>query len=264
MRLSDILSKPIDDKYSQIEGFLNNQTLGLGKHKKIVIGKIALNFYCKNCCDNRTFCSSDELFCIGVDDKTVSIDCVLKCPRCESSVQTWFLVESNSKISVQNPYVRIKKRSEKLSEMVQFNNEQYDDFTELLEKAQRAYCDDLGAGSIIYLRKILERITVQVAIASNISTKNKSGRRKLFKELLKEVDKHKPIIPYEFSANGYRLFGELSDVVHGDYDEQIGLQKYTALRRLIIGIIDKVKNDNEIMSAIGVLGWEDEKGDMDE
>jgi len=169
MRLSDVLSKPASNQFVQIEGFLDNKTLGIGKQKKITVGKIALNFYCKNCGDDRTFCSGDELFCIGVNERTISIDSVLKCPRCSSSVQLWFLVESEGDMSLASPNVRIGKRSEKLSVMVLSSREQYGDFSELLEKARRAYRDELGAGSIVYLRTILEQITQQVAEAAGIS-----------------------------------------------------------------------------------------------
>lgn len=260
MRLADVLSKPLTDKFVQVEGFLGNQRLGIGKQKKIIVGKVALNFFCKNCIDDRTFCSNEKLFCIGVNDHLISIDCVLKCPLCNSSVQTWFLVECEEDIFSTAPEVRILKHSEKLSDRVLLSRDRYDDFSVLLEKAQRAYCEELGAGSIVYLRKILELITVQAAEAANINTKKSNGKRKPFKELLEEVDIQRSIIPKEFSANGYRLFGELSDMVHGDYDEQLGLQKYNALCRLIIGIIDNVKNNNEMMSAIGSLGWNDDGG----
>lgn len=260
MRLSDVLSKPIIDKFVQVDGFLDNKRLGVGKQRKITVGKIGLNFFCRNCGDDRTFISGDELFSIGVNDHTISIDCVLKCPRCSSSVQIWFLVESEDDMSLVAPNLRILKRSEKLSESVLFSKDQYGDFSELLEKARRAYRDELGAGSIVYLRKILEQITNQVAEAAHINTKKSNGSGRPFKELLQEVDCARSIIPQEFSANGYRLFKELSDVVHGNSDEQIGLMKYDALCRLVVGIIDNVRNNEELMSAIGLLGWNDEGG----
>lgn len=261
MRLSDVLSKPITEIFVQVEGFLNNRRLGFGKQAKISIGKIALNYFCKKCNDDRTFCSNEELFCLGVNDNIVSIDCAFQCPICESSVQSWFLIESENDIFSQSPRVRILKRSEKLSKLVLFNSEQYNDFSGLLEKAQRAYHDELGAGSIIYLRQILERITVQVAAAANINTHNIKGRRKSFKDLLKEVDEQRSIIPREFSTNGYRLFSELSQVIHGNYEEDLGLKKYEALRRLVVGIIENINTNQELMIAIGKLGWDDQQED---
>lgn len=260
MRLSEVLSKQITTNYSQIEGFTENKKIGFGKQKRITVGKIALNFFCSNCNDNRTFCSSEDLFCIGVSDNMISIDCALRCPLCDSSVQLWFLVESKNDIFGPSPNVRVIKRSEKLSGTVSLRKDGYDNYAELLDKSQRAYREGLGAGAVIYLRKVFEGITVQAANAANINTKTDKGRRKPFKSLLKEVDMEKSIIPKEFSENSYRLFGELSDVVHGDHDDRIVLQKYDALRRLVIGIIDNVKNNDELMSAIGSLGWNDDGG----
>ena len=73
------------------------------------------------------------------------------------------------------------------------------------------------------------------------------------------------IIPKEFSETGYRLFSELSEVVHGNSDEETSLKKYSALKRLVIGILDNVKNNEtliknseEILQKIRELGWNDE------
>lgn len=261
MRLSEVLSKPPGNSFAQIEGFLGMQRLGIGKQKQIQVGKIALNFYCNNCGDDRTLYSGDKLFCIGVNSHLISIDAVLKCPCCDASVQTWFLIESDGDMIAPAPRVRILKRSEKLSEGIRFSRDMADDFSELLDKAQRAYRDELGAGAIVYLRKILERITVQTAEAACIDLRKPNGKRYNFRELLEAVDKKCSIIPKEFSANGYRLFCELSEVIHGNYDEQLGLEKYDSLRRLIVGIIQNVRDNREIMSAIGSLGWNDIKGE---
>jgi len=255
MRLSDVLSKPLNNNFVQVEGFLDDKKLKLGKQKRIAVGKIGLTFFCKGCNDDRTFCSDDDLFCIGVNDHLISIDSALKCSCCDSLVQIWFLVISNEDIHSHAPNVRILKRSEKLSDTVVIHGEQFGNFTELLEKAQRAYREELGAGSIIYLRRVFEQITVKMAGVVGIDTKNVKGSRKAFKDLLREVDEKCSIIPKEFSENRYRLFSELSNVLHGDYDEQLGLQKYEAFRRLVVGIIDNVKNNEEMMTAITTLGW---------
>lgn len=255
MRLSDVLSKPLTSRFEQVEGFLGNTQLKCGKQRKISVGIVALTYFCKNCDANLTFCSGDELFCIGINEQLVSIDCALKCPRCGELVPAWFLVESKDEACSSAPEVRVLKRTEKLTERVLLSRGQYGDFSELLEKAERAYRDELGAGSIVYLRKILERITVQTADAAGIGTKTPKGHRKAFKDLLKEVDTQRSIIPKEFSANRYTLFEELSNVLHGDYDEQLGLKKYDALHRLVVGVLDNVKNNREMMKAIGTLGW---------
>lgn len=254
MRLSDVLSKPPTLEFRQVEGFLGEKNLTVGKQRKVQAGKVALNYYCNNCADVRTFCSSEELYCIGVNEHLVSVDCVLNC-HCGASVQLWFLVDCDSNIFGRAPEIRILKRNEKLSTEVLLDKERYGDFSELLEKAQRAHRDGLGAGSMVYLRKVFEQITQQTATASGISCLNGKGKRKTFKALLEEVDKQCSIIPREFSANGYRLFGELSDIVHGEYDEELALLKYESLHRLIIGILDNVKINKELITVIGSLGW---------
>ena len=261
MRLSDVLSKPITTEFSQIEGFLNNRKLKSGVSKKLLVGKVALNYHCNNCGDQRTFYSGDELFCIGVNPKTVSIDCVLECPRCGASVQTWFLIEcrNDDDIHTPNPQVRIIKRSERFSDAVSLNTDSYGDFTEALEKAKRAARERFGAGSVVYLRKVFERIITQTAEATEppIATKNAKGKPLPFKQILDAVKAQCNVIPDEFAEDGYRLFGELSDVVHGDYDEEEALAKFDAFFRLVTGVLEKIKTNRELMTAIGSLGWHD-------
>ncbi|QSO50166.1 hypothetical protein JZ785_14425 [Alicyclobacillus curvatus] len=254
MRLSDVLSKQPTLEFKQVEGFLGEKDLGAGKQRKIQVGKIALNYYCRNCTDVRTFSSGQEIFCIGVNEHLVSIDCVLNC-HCGASVQIWFLVDCDGYISGRAPEIRILKRSEKLSPEVSLDKERYGGISELLEKSQRAHRDRLGAGAMVYLRKIFEQITIQTAKAAGIPSSSNKGKRKPFKALLEEVDERCSIIPREFSKNGYRLFRELSDIVHGEYNEELALLKYESLHRLIIGILDNVKNNSELMHAIGSLGW---------
>lgn len=262
MRLSDVLSKPITTDYVQVEGFLGGRKLKTGNSKKISVGKVALNYYCKNCKDQRTFYSGEVLFCIGVNEKTVSVDCVLECPRCGASVQMWFLLECKKEDDIHNqyPYVRISKRSEKFSDSVSLNIEDYGDFTDSLEKAKKAAREGFGAGSIVYLRKVFERIITQTAEAADppIVTKTEQGKKKPFFQILNPVKEQCNIIPSEFSEDGYKLFGELSDVVHGDYDEDEALQKFDAFYRLVTGVLEKIKTNRELMDAIGTLGWHTE------
>jgi hypothetical protein len=271
MRLSDVLSKPCTLEFVEIDGFMSKK-LPDGKQQKIDVGKVSLNYYCKECSDTRTFSSSADLFCIGVNPRLISIDCVLKC-ICGVSVAVWFLVESyygedtdsekkyvNNYINGIAPKVRVLKRREKLPEQVQLVGGQYADYAELLEKSMQAYRDGLGAGSMVYLRKIFEQVTSQTANAVGIPCENENGKRKPFKILLEEVDRQRHIIPNEFSADAYRLFGELSDVVHGEHDENLALQKFEPLHRLVVGILDNVKNNQELTTAIGSLGWTAQNG----
>lgn len=255
MRLSDVLSKPLSEEYVEVENFLGFKRLPKGAQRKIEAGKIGLPFYCKHCNAIQTFCSNDLLYCLGVNDKKISIDAALKCSRCDlSTVEVWYLVISDGDILSLVPKVRILKRSEKLAESVAYV-ENYNTYSELLEQAHKAYFEGLGAGAIIYLRKIFEQITVKSALASGIELKTSKGHRKAFQVLLQEVDKQKSIIPKEFSANGYMLYQELSKVLHGDFDEKTSLKKYAPLRRLVIGVLDNIKNNDEMMTAISKLGW---------
>lgn len=263
MRLSDVLSKPITTDFMQTEGFLNNKQLKTGASKKLAVGKIALNFHCNNCNDQRTFYSSEELFCIGVNAKTASIDCVLECPRCGASVQMWFLLECRDEDDIHNPYpyVRIAKRNEKFSEFVSLNTENHGDFTEALEKAKRAAREGFGAGSVVYLRTVFESIIKQIGAAENIGETfvdtNNVERHKTTERYLKEVDEKRHIIPTEFSSDGYKLFRELSGVVHGNYTEEEALLKFDAFYRLVTGVLEKIRTNREMMEAIGALGWHD-------
>ena len=255
MRLSDVLSKPCNAEFVPVDRVINSK-ISVGKQRKINIGKIGLNFFCEVCDDIRTFWSGDDLYCIGVNSNQISMDCILKC-GCGTIVTVWYLVESYNNIDELSPEVRILKRREKLLKNVRLIGWQYDDFSELLDKAERAYRDGLGAGSIIYLRKIYENITVKFADIMSIQYKKyESGNPKNFYELLKKVDERCHIIPTEYSDNGYKLFRELSNIIHGAYDEKLGLKKFEALHRLIVGILDNVRNNKELNAAIKSLEWE--------
>lgn len=257
MRLSDILSKPIDLEFKQVEGFLDNKKLKEGKSKKLLIGKVALTYFCAECDSDISFVSKKDIFGIGVNNKQISVDCVLTCSKCGNQLPVWFLIESVNEIHNSFPEVRVLKRTEKFSPTVQNAKNTYGDFAELLGKAECAYRNELGAGAIIYLRKIYEKITKETAQAAGIATLTAKGKNKRFKELLEEVDKQKHIIPADFSNNGYQLFSELSEVAHGDNNisEKDALLKYEPFRRLVIGIIEKVKNDTELAEIKNKLGW---------
>ncbi len=258
MRLADVLSKSPTQDFDQVEGFIGLKNLTTGNQRKITAGKVALNYFCENCKEIRTFLSREELYCIGVNKSKISIDCVLNCPCCDSSVQIWFLVGCDSDIAGQAPNIRIIKRNEKLSDKVRRSEGRYGLFSEFLEKAQRAHHEGLGAGAMVYLRKIFEQITTQTAIAEKIDHLKSNGKPRPFGQLLQDVDAKRSIIPREFSANGYKLFGELSDVVHGEYDEELALGKYESLHRLIVGILDNVKNNRELLEAVNALGLNEE------
>lgn len=265
MRLSDVLSKLPTHEFKQVEGFLGEKTLGVGKQRKIRVGEIGINYFCGHCTEASTFLSGEIIYCIGVNDHLISIDSVLRCCKCKASVQVWFLVDCDGPICGHAPLVRILKRSEKLSSFVKIKSEAYGEFSSLLDWAERAYRENFGAGSVVYLRKAFEKITAQVADTMEIGySRYESGNPRNFRVLLEKVDGKNPIIPEEFSKDGYKLFRELSDIIHGEYDEEEGLKKFKPLYRLVTGILEKVRNSKEFQNATMLLGWGENRGDSDE
>ncbi len=259
MRLGSILSEqpPLDD-YIQVDPFLLNRQGRTGQQVDIDIGSIMLNYFCSDCNNLRTFHSRGKISCIFVNKQVISIDAVLTC-GCGSDVQIWFLVKCDGDICGIAPKVKIIKRSEKLSDIVKMNGHKYGSYTNLLDKADKAYREGLGAGAMVYLRKAFEKMTVDVAnIAKMDFQKWPAGNPKNFSKLLEKVDKEYSIIPSEFSANGYKLFQELSAVVHGEYDEKLGLKNFKPAKRLVVGILDNMKNKEELKAAIRELGWTEE------
>lgn len=234
--------------YSEYETQDDEDMIGLqnGDFVEIDAGRIALNFYCKKCEDSRTFMSPDRLHALIINENLISIDAFLQCPVCKTEIQVWFLLEVKDMFT-EEPKVKILKRTEKLSKNVsELRENSFGIYTDLLEKAMRASREGFGAGAIIYLRKVFEK-----------------EQRKTFKDLLTEVDEKCAIIPVEFSNNGYKLFGKLSDVVHGEYDEEIALEKFSAFYRLVTGIIENIKSKEEFQSAQQALGLS-EGGDKNE
>ena len=255
MRLSDLLSKAPDTTAGQVEGFLANRPLSWGKHRKIKVGKVYHNFRCRNCDDQRTFESGDELYCLGLGDHAVSIDVTLKCTACQASVETWFLLGSDGDVASIAPEVRIERYAENLRDRADRVGEPTGQFSDLMTRARVAYEAGLGAGSMVYLRKIFEMITVEVAEIVGVETKRGSGKPRPFKDVLKEVNDHRVIIPHRFSSNGYQLYEHLSDVIHGDSDESDALQKFIPCQRLVLGVVEEVNRDNVFAKAIDELGW---------
>jgi hypothetical protein len=274
VRLSELLSREPSPQFVQIEGFLGDVKTGIGKQKKLDIGTVGLPFFCKRCNTTTTFCAAEippqnsvevqkptkePLYCIIVNSHVVSIDAVVKCSICKTEIPIWFLVEIKGNNMFANQVeCRILKRREDLSDKAMcLRSDAFGNYTPLLEKANVAYKEELGAGAIVYLRKMLEQITCAAADSAGISRKTAGGRRKNFQDLLREVDESCGIIPEEFSSNGYELFGELSNVLHGDYDEAQGLRDYEYLRRLVVGIMENIKNKRELAEAVGALGLND-------
>jgi hypothetical protein len=256
MRLSDVLSRAPDSTPVQVEGFLAGRPLKWGKHKKASVGKVFLNFHCRQCDDQRTFVSGDELYCLGLGDETISVDVTLRCPACQTSVEAWFLVRGESDLAGTAPTVRLERYTEHLRNNADRVGPTKGQYGDLIRRAQLAYEAQLGAGSMIYLRKILESITLEVARLAAIETRTAKGRRVPFKDLLRAVDEERNIIPKRFSRNGYRLFSDLSAAIHGDASEDDALQKYEPCLQLVSGVVEEVNRDHQFAKAIETLGWD--------
>lgn len=256
MRLSEVLNRAPESTQTQVENFLGSRRVSWGQHKKIEIGRVVHNFYCRTCNDVRTFASSETLTCLVAGDHLVSIDATLKCPACTASVEAWYLVASDGDLYAYAPTVYLERYTENRRDAVRGVGVGAGQFEDLLDRAQTAYESQLGAGSMIYLRKIFEAITTEVATAAGIPTTRPNGSRKPFRELLEVVDAEHHIIPVRFSSDGYRLFSELSEVIHGDSSEEVALLKYAPCRQLIISVINNVRGDHAIASAIDALGWD--------
>ena len=171
------------------------------------------------------------------------------------------LVEAEHDFRNQSPSVRILHFRDRLSENVKLQSEQYGEFAEWLEKAKQAHRDGLGSGAVIYLRKVFESITYNIAKVNDIQIiKHKGGKveRRSFYGILKEVDEKHSIIPNTFSGNGYKLFGELSNIIHGDGSEEAALECFGALYTLVTGIIDNIKKKEELISALQKFDWSED------
>lgn len=267
MRLSDVLSKEPTANFVSVDNFAPKNYIKIGCSNKIDVGKVFINLKCNNCNEVHQFYSDDLLYFMPINADMISIDCRLTCQYCgKVSVPVWFLVQvegailSSNKMSVgflSNMKVRLLYKHFKFSADAEPVPLKYKkEYSDLLIKADQAYHNGLGAGALVYLRKLFEKVTIDIASANGIPYQNNKGKKLTFKDILDRVENQYPIIPPEFSANGYKLFGELSDIVHdSSVDEETGIKKYTSLRRLIVGILDNIKDKEELSAAAKELAW---------
>lgn len=255
MRLSEVLSKAPDTSPAQVENFLGPKRIGWGKHKNIQVGKVIRNYFCSPCGDIRTYVSGDILSCLVTGEQSVSIDATLRCVVCQASTEAWFLVGCDDDLFAPAPTVRLERFTENKRHKAGSAVPGAEHIDDLFGRAQIAFEDQLGAGSMIYLRKIFEMTTLQAAQATGIAIQGPKGGRKPFKTLLEAVDQQNQIIPPEFSRNGYRLFSELSEVIHGDSDEAEALIKYKPCRSLVFGIVNNIRNKQNMAQAEEQMGW---------
>lgn len=284
MRLSSRLSDK-NKSHGEIESFIDFEKytiieeeataevayISAGDFIEIQIGKINLTFYSTICEDSISFISPKRLHCLIINEKMISIDCQLKCtdfdienPKCQKCnpyIQAWFLVEADD-IFISAPTINVIKQSFKLPEHIKLPIETEDKYSEWLGKAEIAHKERLGAGAIIYLRSVFEKITHEVGLNAGVAIYKDNGRAKPFDQVLRAVDAQCSIIPVIYSQNGYDLFSKLSEIAHGNSDEATALKEYESLRRLVVGIIENVKRKNEeiknnieIQTALNAIGF---------
>lgn len=289
MRLSTRLSDK-NKNFGEIESFIDwgkytispeeeseeLQLISNGDFIEIQIGKISLPFYSTQCNDCVNFDSPLKLHCLIVNKSMVSIDCELHCTaydknsslcqNCNHCVQAWFLVEADD-IFASSPEINVIKQNFKLPGNIKLPIETEDKFTEWLAKAEIAHKERLGAGAIIYLRSILERITIEVGDSAGVEIRKRSGSMKPFEQVIAAVDNECSIVPAIYSENGYELFRRLSNIAHGNSDEETALNEYEPLRRLVVGIMDNIRrkeeeiqNNAEIRVALEAIGFNNEDG----
>lgn len=225
MRLSDVLSKEPMKEFVAVDNFAPKSSVQIGKSYKIEVGKVFLNQKCNNCNQVHQFYSDEILYFMPINADLLSIDCRLTCQYCgKATVPVWFLIQiegarltkgQKSVDILPTTKVRLLHRHFKYSSEVEPEPLKYKkEYSDLLIKADQAYQNGLGAGALVYLRKLYEKVTIDIAKDNGISYLNSKGKKLTFKDILDRVEKEYPIIPPEFSANGYKLFGELSDIVH--------------------------------------------------
>lgn len=267
MRLSSRLSDR-DKNHGEVESFIDPDRytsqkeeetdeivyVSSGDFIEIQIGTINLPFYSTICEDTNSFISPKKLHCLIINEKMISIDCQLKCTdfdkenskcrKCNPYIQAWFLIEADD-IFANTPNVNLVKQNFKLSENIKLSIEIEDKYSEWLAKAEIAHKERLGAGAIIYLRSVFEKITHEVGLNAGVTIQGKDDKFLNFREVLKRVDSECSIIPPIYAENGYDLFIKLSEIAHGNCDEETALNEYESLRRLVIGIIENVRRKNE-------------------
>lgn len=290
MRLSSRLSDK-SKNHGEIESFIDwekytispeeaedLQLISAGDFIDIQIGKITLPFYSTKCNDSVSFVSPKNLHCLIISEKMISIDCQLQCmdyddsnqacKECNHCIQAWFLVGADD-IFAATPNVYLIKQNFKLPANIKLPVETEDKFTEWLAKAEIAHKERLGAGSVIYLRSILEQITIKVGNDAGVDIYQPNGRTKPFNQVLQAVDAQCSIIPTIYSDNGYKLFQKLSEIAHGNSDEETALKEYEPLRRLVVGVIENVrkneeeiKRNAEIKKALDAIGFSNVGGEQ--
>lgn len=271
------------DKDDMTDDEVDKTIINEGDFIEIQVGKIILPFYSCLCDDVVSFMSPSKLHCLVTSSRMISIDCQLTCadfnidnPKCKwciPAVQAWFLVESNDIFS-DRPIVNVVRKNYVTPFHIKLPVETADRYSEWLAKAEIAHHNRLGAGAAIYLRSVFETIVNEIGEENGIEktfiNKWNKEQYKSFEQYLVSVDSVCKIIPKQYSENGYDLFRKLSNIAHGNSDEDTALREYEALKCLVVCIIENVKrkrteikNNQEIQKALIEIGFA-ERGESNE
>ena len=266
MTLSNLLSnyKPGFDKDStlhQVDTFIDLEIdedadeirLPIGKPVILSISKIVRNYFCKECGDIRSFSSQDTIYGTALNKFEMSVHFSCYCIECNKSVHIYTLVVGSDEIYHQSPTVEIRKYIETFPSKV--SKYSYGEFSRLVEMADLAYSAGFTLGAIAYLRQVYEKVTRKAAENLNIDVCREDGKRRKFAKLLEEVDKEIGIVPTEFSAHGYKLFSELSELLHNECGKEITSLKFHALFRLTVGVVENWQCRIQNLEATESLGW---------
>ncbi|MDR1403986.1 MAG: hypothetical protein LBJ20_00225 [Candidatus Methanoplasma sp.] len=179
-----------------------------------------------------------------------SVTIKTECPVCKSPAYFCYVLEKEScydkdskrEIGCSLSVVKIGEYPDQNISRLQLLSNYANDFpTEysFLAKAERSYGLGFGAGSIIYLRKSYESLLFRIL------AENEVDRPSNFKQTLEEADKVAKIVPIDMKDHAYGLFGEMSDLIHGDADDKAGLDKYELLRDILKIILDNIREKNK-------------------
>lgn len=255
MRLSSVLSDAITYRLVEVEPFMGKSTARWGAHRKIEAGTVTRTYFCSSCLASRPFNSKKQLNGLVAGPNLVSIDVVLKCVDCPNAVENWFLVRCADDLFGAAPSVSLIQFAEHLGDAATTTGQYGNQLQDLLNRADLARRHGLAAGSIVYLRKFYEIVTHAAANSCGVELRTLRDKRRSFADILKEVNDKISIIPAEFSEHGYQLFSELSEAIHGEADEETSLSKFDAMRRLVLGVFENVRNRDEFAQARSELGW---------
>jgi hypothetical protein len=206
----------------------------------------------------------DETIEDMIDERALAVDdsiiVQLKCPSCGNFVYVCYYIEYNhdmnrardlSDMSGKDPdKYRVHKIGEYPNQDInRFNPiQKYStDFPKeykLMILAEKAFSIGLGSGSIIYLRKAYESLLYGILDENNIS------RPTQFRQALEKADEVTHIVPLELKDRAYGLFGEMSDLIHGEAEDEQCLEKYELLRDVFKFLLDEIVEKKRKASLI--------------